>query len=268
MCKLNKKRIGIVFGSKPHLNTNAFKFFILSINNLQSYFEFCFPIMAYEPLVYPFSSRVCPFDKMDESFKIEKYSKAKMDHWIVIISSRFDNNYFIKLGKNISYITTNAWKRRYSPPSLFEYLLHSIILSILNSNTEVLQSGHHYETIGCIADFTKNKKERRVSIALGYICDYHKSVIISENGEKYYNEIISILSKHWIGVDEDKNSVAFLLKYNFKFDLLKDSGFKKNKMELLKDQVISLSNKISNETIRIIIAALLGYFMARFRLKI
>jgi hypothetical protein len=263
----SKIKIGIAFGSQPKFDKNAFKFFILSINKLQSYFEFCFPVMAYEPLIYPFNSNICSFSNTDDIFKLQNYTDIKLDHWVVIISSRFDNNYFVKLGREITYITTKGWEKKYSPPSLFEYLLHTILLSILNLNSTETGTKSHEETIGCIADFSKNKEERRVCVALGYICDYHSRNILEKQDEQYLNEIKIILNKNWIGLVEEKNSVAFMLKHNFRFDIYKDSGFNKNKIEIIRDRIIDLISKISNESVRILIAALLGYLLAKYGLK-
>ena len=54
---MSKLKITIIFGNTPNFDENAFKYFILSINKIQSIYEFTFP----DIYSYPFLNDICEF---------------------------------------------------------------------------------------------------------------------------------------------------------------------------------------------------------------
>ena len=271
---MKRLKIVIVFGSVPNFDKDAFKYFLLSLNKLQNSYEFCFPDFDH----YPFVEKVCVFSTANQ--KIEDFVNHKTkdySHIIAIITGSFDNNYFFNATDNSSIITTDIWDKYFSPPSLFEYLLHSIYCCLIYSqktlpNRQISEKAKsiciasHSDTRGCVADFTRNKFDDRIDITLGYICDEHKAEIIEVFGEEYLKEATLILERKWIGKIEDKDSVAFNLKHVFKFDINKDSGFNKTWLDKIKDKFYDIPADLTGEILKVIMTALLTYYLVKFGL--
>jgi hypothetical protein len=271
---MTRLKIIIVFGSKPNFDKDAFKYFFLSLNKLQNTYEFCFPDFD----DYPFDEKITIFQSANQ--KLEDFvnnTTKNYDHLIGIITSRFDNNYFFNATEESSIITTDIWDKYFSPPSLFEYLLHSIYCCLIYSQKTLpdreisekaksISIGSHFDTRGCVADFTRNKFDDRIDIALGYICDEHKAEITEIFGEEYLRETTIILERKWIGNIEEKNSVAYNLKHIFKFDINKDSGFNKTWIDKVKEKFYDLPADLTGEVLKVVLTALLTYYLIKFGL--
>lgn len=271
---MKRLKIIIVFGSKPNFDKDAFKYFFLSLNRLQNTYEFCFPDIE----VYSFDEKITNFKNASKKFEDFVNNKTdKYDHLIGIITSRFDNNYFFNATDNSSIITTDIWDKYFSPPSLFEYLLHSIYCCLiysqktlpdkqLSDKAKTINIGSHRDTRGCVADFTRNKFDDRIDITLGYICDEHKEEILEIFGDEYLKETILILERRWIGNIEENNSVAYNLKHVFKFDINKDSGFNKNWLDKVKEKFYDIPADLTGEVLKVVMTALLTYYLIKFGL--
>ena len=57
-----KLKIALIFGQIPNFDTEAFKYFILSLNKIQASYEFFFPDLD----TYIFPQTVVDFDKAKE----------------------------------------------------------------------------------------------------------------------------------------------------------------------------------------------------------
>jgi hypothetical protein len=68
-----------------------------------------------------------------------------------------------------------------------------------------------------------------------------------------------VISRKWIGGISDSGSVAFELKHSFRFDIERDSGFKKTLWEKIKARLGELSLEVVKTIIQAIIAAALLY---------
>jgi hypothetical protein len=208
--------------------------------------------------------------------EVEPISESNFDdpdYMINIINVNLDKKYFFKFKDNIAFITTKGWEETgwskifrkmsfsFSPPSIFEYLQHAIIASLLKMNLKELniEKESHNDTRGCFLDFTRLKNDDRVDIVLGYICDECKNQIIKEMGEKYFSDVSFILSRKWIGKLEEFGSVAYDLNHYFKFNIDKDSGFKKTFWE----NSWAHFPEIPKETIMIIIGAAIGILLTK-----
>jgi len=271
---MTRLKIIIVFGSKPNFDKDAFKYFFLSLNKLQNTYEFCFPDLE----GFPFEEQVCVFETANQKIEAFVSSQPKdYAHIIGIITSRFNNNYFFNATENSSIITTDIWDKYFSPPSLFEYLLHSIYCCLIYSQKTLpnrkisdkamtISIGSHSDTRGCVADFTRNKFDDRIDIALGYICDEHKAEIKEVFGDEYLKETTFVLERKWIGNIEDKNSVAYNLKHIFKFDINKDSGFNKTWIDKVKEKFYDIPADLTGEVLKVVLTALLTYYLIKFGL--
>jgi hypothetical protein len=270
---MKRLKISILFGTKPNFDEYAFKYFILYVNQIQSTYEFNFPDIDDD---YPFTTEKVNFDSSHKKvISFTKKNNLDSDHFITIITNSFNNNYFFNANKKTSVITTDVWDKHFSPPSLFEYLLHCIFTCLiysqntLNNGSLTAQQSEidicsHTETKGCLADLTRLKKDDKVAISLGYICDEHKEEITTYYGENYLKELEFVIKREWIGNINDKESVAYNLKHIFKFNILKDSGFNKTWLEKVTESFYQIPGSLIGETMKILITAFLTYYLIKW----
>ena len=270
---MDRLKIAILFGTKPNFESDALKYFILYLNKIQKTYEFFFPDVT----DYPFKKRKkVNFETSHDTIKEYTQNKELVaDHFITIITNSFDNNYFFNAEQKTSIITTDIWNKYFSPPSLFEYLLHCIYTCLIYSQirpsgqpplTEkqiLINIGSHEDTRGCIADFTRKKNDDRIDITLGYICDEHKQEISEFYGNDYLEEIQQITERNWIGSLEEQNSVAYNLKHIFKVNINRDSGFNKNWWDKIKEKFYEIPGSLIGEVLRILLTAIVIYLLIK-----
>ncbi|RDC65459.1 hypothetical protein [Adhaeribacter pallidiroseus] len=269
---MKRLKAAIIFGTKPNFDKDAFMYFILYVNKIQSTYEFCFPDVS----SYPFEKEVVDYNTSPQ--KVNEFVKENSivaDIFISIITSSFNNNYFFYADYHQpSIITTDIWDRHLSPPSLFEYLLHSIYSCLiytqvlpndttLTNKQLLIKLDSHNDTRGCIADFTRQKYDDRIDIILGYICEEHTNDIKQFYGEGYLNDLQYVISRKWIGSIEEKESAAYNLKHIYKFDINKDSGFNKTLWDKIKAKFYEIPGSLIAEIIKIILTAFLTYYLIK-----
>jgi hypothetical protein len=166
------------------------------------------------------------------------------DYWIGITSDNIEG-YFAwtdnakKLDKKISIITSELWEKKFSPPSVFEYIvittfkcaLRSLFLDFLPVFKD------HNETRGCIFDRTALEKPyRRISVTNPNLCSNCKKTIQklettiqnqSAASKFLYRPISKVLSKKWLGSLKEENSPIYNLKKNYGYSVDINSGFYK-----------------------------------------
>ncbi len=268
---MGRLKIAILFGTKPNFDKYAFKYFILYVNKIQKTYEFNFPDVT----EYPFDKNNDDVE-FQSSLKIVKFfikqKNLNADHFITLITNSFDNHFFFNAGRDSSIISTDIWDKHFSPPSLFEYLLHCIYTCLIKSqivvdnnklSNEQLFSSHE-DTRGCIADFTRKKYDDRIDITLGYICDDHTIEIEQFYGKDFLNEVQFIIDRKWIGSIEKKGSVAYNLKHIFKFNINKDSGFNKNFWDKIKDKFYEIPGSLTVDIIKIVLTAIITYYLIKW----
>lgn len=269
---MGRLKIAILFGTEPNFDKDAFKYFILYVNKIQSYYEFHFP----DVMNYPFEKGIVDFKSSHD--KVSNFIKERnltADHFIAIITNSFSNNFFFNAERLTSIITTDIWDKEFSPPSLFEYLLHCIYTcliysqvvpndTILTPDQALINIGSHRDTRGCIADFTRQKYDDRVDIALGYICEEHTNEITLYYGEKYLKDLQTVINRKWIGSIEEKDSVAYNLKHIFKLNINKDSGFNKNCWDKIKDKFYEIPGSLTSDILKFGLTALLTYYLIKW----
>jgi len=264
--KVNRKTVSILLTSEPDYDEFAFKYFLLSLNKIQSYYEFVFPDIGDPDINNYYCSDHYEEEELFNSFEKEVKSKISSeiipDYFINVMTPSFGENLFFGCSGNVAFITTHEWEKYFSPPSLFEYLLHCIIGCLLYMRNIGL-SGHKYDTKGCCLDYTYFKTNDRVDIALGYICDECRGKIIDRVDKEYFAEITRMINREWIGNINDFGSVAHNLKSFFRFNINRDSGFNKSSWDKVKDYFYGLPRDVIvlalGALIGILVTTLFGY---------
>jgi hypothetical protein len=258
-----RKIVALITASEPNYDLYAAKYFLLYLNKIQNYYEFTFPEMRN----YYYDLEYYKADDLFNSFKNDISSKIEIgyepDYIINIITARFGANLFFECRQNVAFITTYAWDKYFSPPSLFEYMLHCVVASLLFMHEGLNLSSHH-DTRGCYLDYTYYKSDDKVDITLGYLCDKCKSKIISEISEDYYKEINKMINREWIGDVACYGTVAYNLKKFFKVDLDRDSGFNKTFWEKAKEHFEEIPKEVIVGLISAFIGAMITLFFTQF----
>lgn len=254
---MRRETVSILLTSEPNYDEFAFKYFLLSLNKLQSYYEFIFPEIRDYYYVRQYYDTDILFGSFEEEVRPKISFDDKPDYVINIITSTIGENLFFECRGNVAFITTIRWEKDFSPPSLFEYLSHCIIASLLFMNEKADLYSHH-DTKGCCLDYTFFKMDDRVDIALGYICDKCKNEIIDSIGDGYFAEIINLINREWIGDVNNFGSMAYNLKSFFKFDINKDSGFNKTFWDKAKENF----HEVPKEIIVAVVSAIVGAIIA------
>ena len=259
-----RKKISVLFLSEPNFDKYACEFMILSLNKIQACFEFEFP----ELRTYPFRSTGYYrledlLSKFHETLEnLQTRGIARGEYFIGITNVSMGENLFWYIQKNMAIITTDTWEKLFSPPSLFEYIIHSLTGALVQmiSVTETSRLiGSHRDTRGCLMDYTFFKKDDKVDISLGYICDKCKSQIKEVLGKDLALCVEKMSSREWIGEVEQTGSVAHSLKKFFKLDLNKDTGFYKTFWERAKEHL----PEIPKEVILIVATAIITYLLTK-----
>ena len=236
---MHRKKVAIILDKQPNFDDVAFIYFLLSTNKIQNTFEFIFP-----GATFSFPSGVSNFKellrKLNElADEYGGYSTKAPDFWITITSKSLFHDWFFARSGNCSIITTDVWDKAFSPPSLFEYLLHCITACLLFMNRE-LNFKPHDDTRGCVIDFTRIKAHDRIDIALGYLCEECKKTLKSKVSEEYLKSINNLICFNWIGNLNKEGSVAYNLKHYFNFNVHRDSGFNKGFWEKTRSKFVEL----------------------------
>jgi len=259
--------VAVFFISEPNFDQFACKYFVLNLNKIQKCFEFEFPEVEQKtsyflPKTGSLEKRdiFTKFSEMINQLKREGNLQVEPDLFVGITSVKLTKNFFWTVEDNFSVITTVDWEKLFSPPSVFEYLTHCIIGSVIQMAHPLV--GSHHETRGCLLDFTLFKRDDKVSILLGYICDSCIYNIEKFLGKDIVDCIKSMCSRNWIGEIEDPDSVAHGMKKFFKVDLDKDTGFYKTPWEKIKESFIELPKEIILIVLSAFLGALFGAFIA------
>ncbi len=273
---MKRLKIALIFGNDPEFNIYAFKYFMLSVNKLQNTYEFFFSETEGNHIKNEENEAKKCIKVLN---KVVEKESVKSDYTIAIIRSSIKHDYFAWPDKKCAVITTNHWEKYFAPPSLFEYLLNTIYYCLFSSGVKLLTKDQiesisesitdtHYETIGCLFDFVYDKFDNRLGIALGYICDLHKAGLVEYYGQEFVDESLFIIERKWIGNLDEKNSVAYNLKHNFKFNIYKDSGFNKTFWDLIKDKFFEIPGTLVFEMLKLILLALLAALLLRYGLDV
>jgi hypothetical protein len=176
------RKVAIWFEGAQDFDLLPFSFFVASANAAQHSFQFYFPDPPDE-LTYESAKH-----RLDSG---EQVFRNLYDVYVFITASFLEGNlFFIEYGPLV-HITTHGWQENFSPPSVFEYLFHSIMCGTLYALCRELHN-HREFTMGCQFEYTRVKEFDRVDIALGYICRDHRDVLRSALGETILADVESL----------------------------------------------------------------------------
>lgn len=253
-----RRRVAIWFEGHQEIDQLAFMFFILSANNVQKTFFFCFPDDDEQDCSYEIALKR---QKLGKPIYLEIY-----DFYVFITQNELPRNIFFQIEENIARITTATWERYFSPPSIFQYLLHSILCAATYSLSDFRVSSHREFTSGCQFEYTRIKSHDRVDIALGYICDEHQQIVKKTLGAKALKDLKYLFSFAWLGKEEDGESPTHKLKMYFRYDINKDSGYTKSFLERAQPQVDTLWFDFLKEIFKGIIFIITAFLLFKFGL--
>jgi hypothetical protein len=264
-------KVGLVFleneSSKLDFDQFAASYFILQLNKVQNLFEFSV-IRDEEKQVSKIPHSDNAEDFLSWLINFSETISDRLDFWIGITSKSFSGNYFfITYGGGYSLITTSDWKKEYALPSLFEYLTHAAIVcsvySLDYTKKELLKS--HGPTMGCIFDFTRDKRDRKITVASEFICHDCRKRIVQSLGQKALVEIEKMVSKDWMGLTEDPDTPSHNLKKFYRYDIERNSGFSKTKSEKLLDTILyDISPDIFKTVVGAILLSVVAFLLGSY----
>lgn len=295
-------------GLKLDFDANACSYLLLQMNQIQSLFVFqvIVPstsiILPIKPIkenidIHWFEGiankilhdRIRSTEDFDERVgfagndKIIRFEKHKIDFCIGIISEKIviknqengellSDKYFMTIGNErscpVSLISSYLWDRNYSPPSLFEYLINSVLISTLFST--FLYFGyrldlHVTESSGCIFDITGRKSDRKILVSNSNICPFceikikelERKINTEKEDTSLYDTIKKILAMEWVGDINKRNSPLYNLQRNYGYNIDRNSGFNKKWWEKIRDNMIANAHEWTIGTIITVGTALL-----------
>jgi hypothetical protein len=255
-------KIAIWFEREQEFDLLPFIFFVSSANAAQRSFQFYFPD---PPDGLNYNAAAKRLEKREAIFSADGDAPVLYDVYVFITSDHMKGNlFFVEYGPLV-HITTNGWQDNFSPPSVFEYLFHSIMCGAMYALTTI----HHHEdsTMGCQFEYTRIKELDRVDIALGYICEEHRKVISSELGDATLADIEGLFKFSWLGESDEKGTVSFKMKDFFNYDLRKDSGYKKGFFERAQSNIDGMWFDMAKELFKGLVLIVVAYLLFKFGLK-
>jgi hypothetical protein len=265
--KQEPKRIGILLGRVPQLNTAALRFLVLQMNPLQKSFEYEFLPTApefeckYLPGEYEFLptslqddfclmlSTDSPVDrgvvrtaapKFLETYGkhlqalIDEYQlrESLPDYFVLITMARFSDEYYSMRVPGLSILALGNWERSMAPPSILEFILTLILRESIAAVSASLRASIHLSTKGCLLDFTASLDEAKFKVLGGFICSHCSKALDSEGLKRVKQDLRKLLSKDWLGKSNEPQTPAGIIS-NLGFDLFLTKGLKPSFRERL-----------------------------------
>jgi hypothetical protein len=253
------RKIAIWFEGKQDFDILPFTFFVSSANAVQQSFQFYFPNPP-DGLTYEVAGAR---QARGEPVFVDSSGTEPYDVLAFITSSRLESNSsFIEVGRLI-HVTTHGWQRKFSPPSVFEYLFHCMMCGVIYALTTV--HSHDQFTMGCQFEYTPGKELDRVDIALGFICQEHRQIISSELGEGVFADAEMLFSFSWLGKPDDESATFSKVKKLFNYDLRKDSGYRRGLWGRVEANL--MRSDMTRELVKGIVLIFIAYLLFKFGLK-
>jgi hypothetical protein len=211
------KRIGILLGRVPQLNTSALRFLVLQMNTLQKSFEYEFLPTApefeckylpgeYEFLPTSLQDDFCLMLSTDSSVDrevvranarkfFEKYREylqeliddyklreSLPDYFVLITMARFSDEYYSMRVPGLSILALGNWERSMAPPSILEFILTLVLRESIAAVSRSLRGSIHLSTKGCL--LRPNSKSWVASFAATVV------KLLNPKGLTEYNKIL------------------------------------------------------------------------------
>jgi len=258
MQAVRSKRVAIWFEGEQDFERLPFKFFIAGATAFQRSFQFYFPDPPNE-LTFE--------DALKAQREQRPVFREHFDVYIFITAEHMKGNlFFIEIGPLV-HITTNGWQQNFSPPSVFEYLFHSIMCGSIYALSDGTFQHHDDLTMGCQFEYTRVKEHDRIDIALGYICQEHEAQIATQLGTDVLTDVKRLFKFEWLGSADQAGTVAYKMKDLFNYDLRTDSGFKKRFLERVQQNIDGFWFDIAKELIKGILLIVVAFLLFKFGWK-
>jgi hypothetical protein len=256
-------KVGVFFWGCNNLDKRAFQYLLLSLNKNQTLFEF----EIHDHKIFnkgPKGKKLLNLD-LDEKSNLKRQLDARLleygnivadiikdpenelplssfkmpDYKIIIIEKIVKNEFYTNFDgeQTLGIIAIRAWRKKYAPPSVLEFLLSSVIgttIDLIGASCKVDANWNpHIATRGCIQDFNYEVENARNSVLINHICSSCREKAESIFGKDSYSELKEILSKDWLGNPSEFGTIAYNLKRYFSYDLLKTKGLRASRLEIL-----------------------------------
>jgi hypothetical protein len=265
--KMEPKRIGILLGRVPQLNTSALRFLVLQMNTLQKSFEYEFLPTApeFQCKYLPGEYEFLPTTPQDdfclmlstnslvdkeviratapmflETYRrhlqalIDEYQlrESLPDYFVLITMARFSDEYYSMRVPGLSILAFGNWERSMAPPSILEFILTAILRESIAVVSPSLRGSIHLSTKGCLLDFTPSLDEAKFKVLGGFICSHCSKALETEGLNGVQQDLSKLLSKDWLGKSDDPQAPAGIIS-NLGFDLFLTKGLRPSFRERL-----------------------------------
>lgn len=250
------KRIALLLADE-RLRRPGIELFLLSMNKIQSFFEYeilptfgdsLISILSVgrtidrnkeiRPLLKDFLERYRTLVKN----RVTEYhvtSSVDFDYLVVISMVRFVDEYYAMREPGVSVLALGNWEKEMAPPSLPEFIQTLLVRKYVASVSRKLRGSVHLGTRGCLCDFTENLSEARLKVLSGFVCRSCRDALEEEGQSEVAEMLPTLLSRSWVGALDQPTSIASLLK-KLKLDLFHTAGLEQTKTErafqLLRDE--------------------------------
>src|SRR5262249_28168164 len=127
---------------------------------------------------------------------------------VVISLARLEDGYYSTRAANVSLLALGNWKRKMSPPSIFEFVLTLVLREGIAAVAPSLRGSVHLGTKGCILDFTANLDEVKHKVLGAFVCSHCRAALLADGQPALIAEIPTVLEKKWLGKESDPESPA------------------------------------------------------------
>ncbi len=274
-----RRRIGIV-QCITNLDDAALRYLILSMNSVQTCFQFEFvpfdnedvflePLLTKGRTQRPSSFSMLEFHQRERRHfeqmadRYELHDQAP-DYFQVISVASFSDSYFQTSSGPISVIALGNWKRAMAPPSILEFIQVLVLHGALFALCPQLDT--HLGTRGCLMDFSAELSDARQMVLAGFVCQTCESVLSTQGYSDLVPELRRLLSRKWLGSPADPASPAGIvskLGHNlFITKGLQPSPLESARMTLAKEgvkQVWTVIGTVIAAVLAAVFLAILGY---------
>jgi hypothetical protein len=199
----NVSHIRVKFLRQPDFNEYALVYLIYELNKLQKnwYFEVDFDVFNESELTSEEKKR-CANQK-----KSLCYAEmiAKDQPFIGITTEQLDEDFFWQNHNKVSVISTFRWQQQYAPPSIYEFLTHSIIVQSilihLNAHCKGLPKEAFKEgrsAYGGLFQFSPSRNAMKAVILAAHLNPEGEELLFNCFGVEYMSICSNLLTLDWL----------------------------------------------------------------------
>lgn len=193
------------------------------------------------------------------------YDYNENDPVIIITETPLFGKYISLSTQGMGILGAADWKyfMGSGSASALEYILTGVQrLSLRLSYGAVI--GSHFSTRGCLWDFDVHQPDVKISSFLGYLCEVCQQGLKKVVTTEEYQEIETLLKNNWIGEESKPDSIAGILKKDYKYSLNRSTGLRSSFLSLIKDSIPSEIGKFVVEIIKWVIIFLLTLLLLTY----